>query len=177
MAKRSITVSVKMDRKTLRSFAVFDTFILKKQWRRPAVFSLILLVFGLVCLFAIDKEQHVLIGSVLLVIAAMLPFSYIFMFLSGVKEQARRLKLPRRVYTLTLTSSGVSIANDIKKEETVWLEWDKVHALHRRKNAIYLYAAPTRAFILPNGQADASPDELWQMVTERAQAARQKEQA
>ena len=132
MARQSITVHVKMDRKTLRSFAVFDTFILKKQWRRPAVFSLILLIFAFVCLFAIDKDQHVLIGSVLLVIAAVLPFSYIFMFLSGVKEQAKRLKLPRRVYSLTLSSSGISISNDIKKEDTVWLDWDKIHALHRR---------------------------------------------
>ena len=174
MARQSITVHVKMDRKTLRSFAVFDTFILKKQWRRPAVFSLILLIFAFVCLFAIDKDQHVLIGSVLLVIAAVLPFSYIFMFLSGVKEQAKRLKLPRRVYSLTLSSSGISISNDIKKEETVWLEWNKIHALHRRKGAIYLYASPARAFILPDGQADASPDELWQMMTQRVQDARGK---
>ena len=29
-------------------------------------------------------------------------------------------------------------------------------------------------FILPNGQADAAPDALWQMLTERAQAARKK---
>jgi len=172
MARQSITVHVKMDRKTLRSFAVFDTFILKKQWRRPAVFSLILLIFAFVCLFAIDKDQHVLIGSVLLVIAAALPFSYIFMFLSGVKEQAKRLKLPRRVYSLTLSSSGISISNDIKKEETVWLEWNKIHALHRRKGAIYLYASPARAFILPDGQADASPDELWQMMTQRVQDTR-----
>ena len=174
MSKHSITVHTKIDHKTLRSFAVFDTFILKKQWRRPAVFSLILLVFAFICLFAIDKEQHVLIGSVLLAIAAALPFSYIFMFLSGVKEQAKRLKLPRRVYTLTISASGVSIANDIKKEETVWLDWDKVHALHRRRGAIYLYATPARAFILPNGQADASPDELWELMTESAKAAKGK---
>ena len=172
MSKHSITVHVKMDRKTLRSFAVFDTFILKKQWRRPAVFALILLVFAFVCLFGIQKDQHVLIGSVLLFIAVALPFSYIFMFLSGINEQAKRLRLPRRVYSLTLSGSGISIANDLKKEENVWVEWNKVHALHRRKNAIYLYVSPTRAFILPNGQADATPDELWQLITERAKAAR-----
>lgn len=174
MARRSITVHVKMDRKILRSFAVFDTFILKKQWRRPAVFSLIMLAFALVCLFVIDKSQHVLIGSLLLAIAICMPFSYVFMFLSGVKEQAKRLKLPRRVYTLVISSSGVSIQNDIKKEETVWLDWDKVHALHRRRGAIYLYATPARAFILPNDQADASPDELWELMTESAKAAKGK---
>jgi len=76
MARRSITVHVKMDRRTLRSFAVYDTFILKKQWRRPAIFSLILLAFAGACLFFIDREQHVLIGSVLLAVAAVVPFSY-----------------------------------------------------------------------------------------------------
>lgn len=174
MPRTSITVRVQMDRKTLRSFAVFDTFLLKKQWRRPAVFTAILLAFAIACLFFIDREQHVLIGSLLLAIAAALPFSYVFMFLSGVHEQARKLKLPRRVYTLVLSPSGVSIHNDIKKEETVWLEWHKVHALHRRRKAIYLYAAPGRAFILPDGQADAPQDEVWLMLTRQVQAARER---
>ena len=172
MARRSITVHVKMDYKTLRSFAVFDTFLLKKQWRRPVFFSSILLVFSFICLFLIDKDQHLLIGFVLLAIAVALPFSYLFMFLSGVKGQAAKLRLPRRVYTLNISSSGISIQNDLKKEEAVWLEWNKVHALHRRRNAIYLYASPARAFILPNGQADASADELWLMMTECAKQAK-----
>jgi len=110
--------------------------------------------------------------TLLLAIAVALPFSYVFIFLSGVKEQAKKLKLPRRVYTLTFSPGGVSISNDIKKDEVVWLEWNKVHALHRRRGAIYLYAAPTRAFILPDGQADVSQDELWLMLTDRVRAAR-----
>ena len=88
------------------------------------------------------------------------------------KGQAAKLRLPRRVYTLNISSSGISIQNDLKKEEAVWLEWNKVHALHRRRNAIYLYASPARAFILPNGQADASADELWLMMTECAKQAK-----
>lgn len=174
MAKKNITVHVKMDRKILRSFAVFDTFVLKKQWRRPAVFSLIMLAFAMVCLFFVQKDQHVLIGSVLLAIALALPFAYVFMFLSGVKEQAKRLKLPRRVYTLVINHSGISITNDAKQEAPVWLEWNRVHALHRARKAIYLYAAPNKAFILPEGQADASVDELWQMMTECVKASRAK---
>lgn len=171
MARKNISVHVKMDRKMLRSFAVYDTFTLKKQWRRPAAFSLIMLAFAAACLFFINREQHVLIGSVLLAVAVLLPFAYVFMFLSGVKEQARRLKLPRRVYTLALSAGGVTITNDMKQEAPVWLEWSKVHAVHRARKAIYLYAAPNKAFILPQGQADASMDEVWEMITDCVRAA------
>jgi hypothetical protein len=80
--------------------------------------------------------------------------------------QAKKLRLdpPRRVYTLTFSPAGVHIVNDMKADEEADLEWKKIPAAFRRKKAIYLYAAPTRAFILPDGQGDASQDELWAML-------------
>ena len=44
------------------------------------------------------------------------------------------------------------------------LPWEKVFGAWRHKEAIYLYATPARAFILPDGQADASPDMLWRTL-------------
>ena len=41
------------------------------------------------------------------------------------------------------------------------LEWKNIHAAWRDKGCIYLYATPARAFLLPDGQADAPPQELW----------------
>ena len=105
-----------------------------------------------------------LLGTVMLLIGLGMPAVYVGMFLSGVKGQAKKLKLPRKVYTLTFSKSGVHISNDLKPEEQVDLEWQKIPAAFRCRNAIYLYAAPTRAFILPDGQGDASPDELWAMM-------------
>ena len=61
----------------------------------------------------------------------------------------------------------VKIHNDLKVEEDVTLPWDKIPAAFRVRNAVYLYAAPTRAFILPDGQADAPADELWRMIVEK----------
>ena len=172
MARTHITVRVKMDYQTLRAFCLYDTFVLKKAWRRPAIFGGIFLLSAIVCFCLTDKEQNEMIGTLLAVIGAGMPLVYVTSFLSDVKRQAVRLRLPRRVYTLVFSPQGIRITNDLKTEETVQMEWSQVHALYRRKNAIYLYAAPTRAFILPNGQADAGTEELWQMLTQRARAAR-----
>lgn len=164
MKKSVITVSVHMDYKTLREFSMFDTFVLKKHWIRPAVFGAIFLIFAVVCFAAAGKEQNWLLGTVMLLIGLGMPAVYVGMFLSQVNSQAKKLKLPRKVYTLTFSNSGVHISNDLKPEEQVDLEWQKIPAAFRCRNAIYLYAAPTRAFILPDGQGDASPDELWAMM-------------
>lgn len=174
MSRTAVTAHVKMDYKTLRAFSLFDTFLLKKAWRRPTIFGGIFLSSAIICFFLTNRDQNVFMGVFHTIIGLGMPLVYVMMFLSGVKQQAKKLKLPRNVYTLAFAPDGIRITNDMKKEETVQLEWARVHALYRRKGAIYLYAAPTRAFILPDGQADATPDALWQMLTERAQAARGK---
>ena len=174
MAKKQITVRVKMDYKTLRAFSLFDTFLLKKAWIRPAWFGAIFLLFALICFCLTGKEQNVFMGVVLTVIGLGMPLVYVMMYLSGVKQQAQKLKLPRSVYTLVLSADGIVINNNMKNEETVHLEWARVFALYRRRGAIYLYVAPTKAFILPDGQADATQDELWAMLTELATKAREK---
>ena len=172
MSRKNVTVHVKMDYKTLRAFSLFDTFLLKKAWRRPAIFGGIFLISAIICFCLTNRDQNVFMGTILAVIGIGMPLVYVMMFLSGVKQQAKKLRLPRRVYTLAFSAGGIRITNDLKAEETVQLEWSRVHALYRRKGAIYLYAAPTRAFILPDGQADASPDELWSLLTESARQAR-----
>ena len=164
MKKSVITVPVRMDYKTLRSFSLFDTFVLRKRWIKPTLFGVIFLIFAVICFAATNKEQNWLLGTVMLLIGLGMPAVYVGMFLSGVKGQAKKLKLPRRVYTLNFSSTGVHIVNNLKPDEEVDLEWQKIPAAFRRKDAIYLYAAPTRAFILPDGQADATPDELWAML-------------
>lgn len=166
MKKSVITVPVRMDYRTLRKFSLFDTFLLKKHWIRPTVFGAVFLIFAIICFAATGKEQNWLLGTIMLLIALGMPAVYVGMFLSQVKAQAKRLRLdpPRRVYTLTFSAGGVHITNDMKADEQADLEWKKIPAAFRRKDAIYLYAAPTRAFILPDGQADATQDELWAMM-------------
>ncbi len=164
MKKSVITIPVRMDHKTLRDFSLFDTFILKKHWIKPTLFGVIFLVFAAICFAATGKEQNWLLGTVMLLIGLGMPTVYVGIFLSQVKAQAQKLKLPRKVYTLTFSKEYIRIFNNMKQEDQVTLEWSKIPAAFRCKNAIYLYAAPTRAFILPDGQADTNTDELWAMM-------------
>lgn len=176
MKNKTITVSVRMDYKTLRDFSMFDTFLLKKHWLKPTVFGVAFVIFAIICFAATGKEQNWLLGTVMLLIGLGMPAVYVGMFLSQVKGQAKKLRLdpPRRVYTLTMSNECIHIANDLKVEDPVTLEWPKIPAAFRCKKAIYLYAAPTRAFILPDGQADAADDEVWAMLERNLRQGRAK---
>lgn len=168
MTRKTITAHVKMDEKTLRRFAFFNDILLRGRFIRPLVFAAIMLTFGIIC-FSARREGSVLLGTVLTVIGLGLPLVYFGTFFAQVKGQAKKLRLspPRAVYTLAFGANGVHIKNDMRQEEEVDLPWDKAFAAYRRRQEIYFYAAPTRAFILPDGQADASPDELWAMLEAR----------
>jgi len=171
---QTITIHVKMDRKILRSFALFDAFALKKRWKKPALFSAILTAFSIVCFLLTGKGQNVLLGTVLLIVGLGLPLVYVLMFLIQVGDTAKKMKLqkPRPVYTLALSDEKIVVTNDLKEEAPVTIEWAKLPVAFRRKDAIYLYITRAKAFVLPNGQADASPDELWAMFERNMQKGR-----
>ena len=151
METQKITVHVKMDYKTLRTFGLFDAFNLKGRWKKPAIFAAIMLAFSLLCFLQHGKQHSVLLGSVLLAIGLGLPLVYVVMFLSQLKAQAKKLRLnpPRRVYTLVFSDESIHVSNELKAGDEVTLEWQKLPVAFRRKKAIYLYVTRDRAFILP----------------------------
>ena len=166
--KRRITVSVTLDARTFRRFAFFDTFVIKKRGRKPVLFSLIQLVFAVAALW-LRKEQSGMIAAVLLVIGLGLPILYIGTFMSQLNLQAERFKLGkgRKVYTVTLENSGVTVHNLQQEEETLRLSWDDVWRVYRRKSCVYLYASPAKAFLLPSGQADAPDQAILEALKEK----------
>lgn len=157
MKQDRITVHVKMDAKIYKRFSYFDTFALRKRWRSPFTFAGILLVFAIIC-FAVRAEQSVMAGLVLAIVGLGLPVVYIASFVSSVRLQAVQLKLekPRPAYTVTIGQT-LRIENDARKEPAQELAWEKVFGVWQGKGAIYLYATAAKAFILPDGQADAEP--------------------
>ena len=163
----AITVPVRIDAKTFRRFSRFDMFTLRRRWVRPAVFSLMMLAFAFAALLT-RKPQSGMIAAVLLVVGLGLPIVYIGTFLSQVNMQAEQLRLGkgRRVYTVKLDFDGVHVANDIKEEPPVHVKWADMKAAYRVKGCIYIYAAVTRAFLLPSGQADVPDEEVWQYLNE-----------
>lgn len=168
MNRDSITVRVRMDAPTFRRFSLFDTFILTKRWIGPFLFAVIFIAFSIVA-FLSGKEDSGMIGTLLLVVGVVIPGAWLLSFWLQLNAQIRRLQLktPRPVYTLELGDKQIIVTNDMKKEPKVTLPWNTLMGVWRAKGAFYLYAASNRAFILPDGQADASPAELYDFAKAR----------
>ncbi len=162
MSGNEIVVRVKLDERTFKRFSRFDALKLRKRWVRPVAFAAILAAFAAVALFT-GKEQAGLIAAVLLAVGLGLPAVYFGTFFSQVNLQAVRQKLKpaRPVYTVRLDGNGVRVTNDQREEAPVRLRWSELQAAFRAKGCIYLYVNAARAFLLPDGQANVSPDELW----------------
>ena len=140
-------------------------FFLRKRWIRPAVFSLILSGFAVVALLT-RKAQSGMISAILLAVGLGLPIVYFGSFLSEVNLQAvhQRLKPARNVYTVILRESGIRVENNQKKEDPLEMDWPVIRQAFRRKGCIYLYITVARAFLLPDGQANVSDQEVWQYL-------------
>ena len=163
--RHTIVIPVRLNEKTFRRFARFDMLRLRKRWVRPALFALILCAFAFVALIS-RKPQSGMIAAVLLAIGLGLPLIYVGMFLSQVNLQADKWKLGkgRLVYTVTLRSQDFTVISHQKAGEAVTVPWNEAAQAFRMKGCIYLYAGPAKAFLLPDGQADAPDEEVWAMI-------------
>ncbi len=159
------TIPVRLDAKTFRRFGNFDMLRLRKKWVRPVLFAVILVAFAFLALLT-RKEQSGMIAAVLLVVGLGLPLVYFGSFLSQMNMQVDKYHLdpPRRVYTVKLNFDGVHVTNNQQSESQVDVSWKDVQAAFRDRKCIYLYITPVRAFLLPDGQADCEPEELWAYI-------------
>lgn len=165
MKKASFDVSVKVDGNIFSHFAWFDTFRRQRRWVSPSIFSGIMIFFSLIAFSQVGKAgQATLLGGVLLGVGVLLPVIYFFSFFLSVKTQIKKLGLtkPRHVYSLVLDSEkGVTVSTENEKAA---YRWDVLFAAYRTGRAIYLYAAPQRAYLLPNEQIDGGADALWSLL-------------
>lgn len=174
MKSDTIVISSKIDDKLFTSFAFFDTIILQKRLRSPLIFAGIMGIFACICFSLHGRaEQAVLLGSVLLTIGLALPLVYFGTFYRSVQSQVDRmhLKKPQLVYTVYLDGEkdGVVIA-DPKANSTAFRSWEDIFGAYRVRGCIYLYVSPRQAFLLPDGQANVSDDELWAFLQKKLPA-------
>ena len=169
MAKELIQIQVRMDAQTFRSFVWFDTFRRQKRWKKPLLFAVIMSAFAGVCFALHERSGAILLGAVLVTLGLLVPLAYILVFAMSVSSSIKAQKLPRPVYALRLTTApdGVEIRSLSNQKEQMTLKWEQLHAAYRVKGCVYLYAVPTKAFLLPDGQADCSPDALWSFLQKR----------
>jgi len=112
------------------------------------------------------KEQAVFIGTVLQIIGIGLPICYVLSFLFQVHDQCKRLGLKtlRPAYTLNLAKNELRVINDMNSEPEVRLSYGSLHGVWRGNCAYYVYASPSRAFILPDGQYTLTPAQMWDFL-------------
>ena len=163
MSVSPITVHVRINARIFRRFAMYDTFRVQRRWRAPALFAAILAFFAAVCHTLTGRAQSAMIGNVLLIVGLGLPLAYVLHFLVQVHDQCSRLGLRqlRPAYTLNMEESRLRILNDMLKEPEVSLPWDTLHGVWRSEFAFYIYATPSRTFIVPDGQYAPKPAELY----------------
>ena len=162
-----ITIPVKLDRVTFRRFASFDTFRRQRRWRMPVWFTVLFVSLSIFLFLQTDKPQSGLLGGVILAIGLGLPVIYFTSFFITLRENTIKHCLPRQVYTVQLRDEDVHISSLINQNEELTLPWDKLHAAFRVQGAVYLYILPTRAFLLPDGQADVPDDDLWAFLEQK----------
>ena len=163
MKSSSIPVHVRVNARIFRRFAFFDTFKLKKRWRAPAVFAAIFLICSIICFIHPDREQGARLGNVLLILGVGLPIAYVAHFYMQIQDQIKRLGLKnlRPAYTLNLEDNQLRVINDMHQQPEISLKWDSLYGVWRSEFAFYVYAVPSRAFIIPDGQYSPSPAELY----------------
>ena len=108
-----ITVSVTMDAASFRRFRWFDLLQHNRIWKRPLVFTAILLVFAGVCLTQLNTRHEAgLLAGVLALVALGLPAVYFWNCAHGIKIFIQKLGLEKAAkpfYRLQLDETGLSI--------------------------------------------------------------------
>ena len=97
-----ITVSVTMDAASFRRFRWFDLLQHNRIWKRPLVFTAILLVFAGVCLTQLNTRHEAgLLAGVLALVALGLPAVYFWNCAHGIKIFIRKLGLDKAAKSRT----------------------------------------------------------------------------
>lgn len=173
MEPGTFTVHTQIDAPTFRAFAVFDSLRLRKRWRAPVLFALILLISAAVCFSLRQRaDQAAMLAVVLTVVGVGLPAAYFLSFFLSVGKQIKNLGLkqaPMEAYTVSMDEQGVEVSTEKQKAS---LRWNQVFGIYRVKGCIYLYATAERAYLLPDGQAEGGAGALWAFLTRHMPANR-----
>ncbi len=162
MAQNGITVPVKLTAQNFRNFAIYDTLVRQRRWVMPVVFCLLLSFFAGICWGLRERSDSAgALVAVLLVVGIGLPVVYFISFLNSIRQQNRRMGLakPKEVYTVRLDDDGVHVTAGEQKLDH---PWSSLYRAYRRPDAVYLYASPKQAYLLP--YADTDEEKLWAFV-------------
>ena len=163
--KNEIVIRVRLDEKTFRRYLNFDTFRLKRRWFWPVMAAMICLTAALFFLLFRPGTADTLAGILtgLAIGIPMVCFGLYFIQLQ-VQVSAMKLKEHPEIYSLWLREEHVRVVSAGRPEAPADLYWNQFYAAYRRSDCIYLYVNPQRAFLLPEGQASVSSEDLWDFI-------------
>ena len=168
-----ISVSVQMDAVSFHDFAAFDLLRHQKRWRRPVIFTAILLLSAGICLSQVgQREGATLLTIVLAIVALGVPAVYFWTFFHNLSLQIKRMGLsqPKPFYRLLLDEDGLSVwmaGEQDKPEPTHQYPWQSIHTVYRTPGAIYIYVQQNQAYLL-----NESNDAAWKYMSEKLPAER-----
>ncbi len=156
-----VKVEVYLDKKTFCDFAWYDTFAVKKRWKSPLIFFIIMCVFGTVALTqAASVPDARVLGFVLFGVGVLFPVVYVLSFWLSLKDQCAKLRLdrPRHAYTLTFSQEqGLGVTKD---EQSASIPWSGLHRYITREDCTYIYVTPANAYIIPHSRIQGGVDVL-----------------
>ncbi|MBE7004718.1 MAG: hypothetical protein E7425_10665 [Ruminococcaceae bacterium] len=162
MEENSRSVDVRLDRETFREFAVFDGLVRQRRWVRIAAFALFFCTLSALAFArAARVEGAAVLGGALLAVGLGLPTVYLGVFFRSVAVRARAVDPREIVYTLTLGADALGVK---KGKESVSYAWASLYGAYRLRRCVCLYAAPGRAFLLPDAQGEA-----WRLIAGRVE--------
>lgn len=168
-----ISVSVQMNATSFHDFASFDLLRHHKRWRRPVLFTAILLISAGICLSQVgQREGAALLTVVLAIVALGVPAVYFWTFFHNLSIQIKKMGLsqPKPFYRLLLNDEGLSVwmaGEQDKPEPTHQYPWQSIYTVYRVPDAIYVYVQQNQAYLL-----NESTDAAWAYMTEKLPADR-----
>ncbi len=163
--KEAAKATVFMNRELFTEFATFDTFHLKKVWKKPAILTLAFIIVSALAYFRLTSSgQSPLISFVLLAFGLLLTAYNYVKYRVSVSKIAKQQE-GQEVYTLLINKAGLTVTapegRDVENKSLTF-KWNKLIGVYRLKHSICLFPDPNHAFLFPT--AEESSDLAWKII-------------
>ena len=173
MEKNHYLLKITLGPASFKRFAEFNARYIQKKFTRPLMIGGAGFLGSLISFASQNSfDEAFAIGTILFVIAFLVPMNFFSTFNKTVKEQTARMQIekPRHVYTIELEgkSDGIRYYHAGEKKIAGQFSWKSITGVWRASKAIYLYVEPERALLIPEGTKDVNLDQLWKFFCRQA---------
>lgn len=157
--KEAAKATVIMNKELFMEFAFFDTFHLKKAWKKPALLTLAFVVVSALAYFRLTSSgQTPLIAFTLLAFGLLLPAYNYIKYRMAVSKMAKQQE-GNEVYSLMINKPGLTVTapegRDVENK-VMTFSWNKLMGVYRLKHSICIYTDANHAFLFPTAQESSA---------------------